>query len=151
MMHFNTPHRKKNSIIGAFVVLIVGVIFLLIGLNMRSNYKKFKETGIQAEATVINIISHRSSDSTTFRPEIEFTTKDGKNIQIIHTTGSNPPQYSVGEKVNIYYAPDNPYNIIIDSKSEQIFPLIFIIIGGLCCLIFPGALLGSIKRLFFRV
>lgn len=150
MMPLSTPYRRKNGIIGSFVVLVVGAIFLIIGLKMRANFKNFKETRIPAEATVINLISHRSSKSTTFQPELEYTTNDGKTIQVVHTTGSNPPQYKVGDKVKIYYAPDNPYSMIIDSKSEQIFPLIFIILGGACCLVFPGTLLSSIKRFFFR-
>lgn len=143
--------RRKNSVVGLFIFLVVGVIFLVIGLKLYSHQQNFAKTGIATEATVINVISHRSSDSVTYRPEVEFKTEAGETIQVIHSTGSNPPSHKVGEKVNIYYAPDNPYEIMIDSAFEKvIFPFIFIGLGGLCCLIAIGSVFGTIRRLLIR-
>ena len=143
--------RRKNSIVGFFVLIIVGVVFLIIGLSMYRHQQKFAKNGIATEATVINMVSQRSTDSVTYKPEVEFQTENGETIQVIHTTGSNPPRYKKGEVINIYYMPDNPYEITIDSAFERvIFPFIFIVLGGLCCLMALGAVVGVIKRLLIR-
>ncbi len=143
--------RRRNSAVGLVIFLVVGAIFLIIGLKMYSHQQNFAKTGIAAEATVINIVSHRSSDSVTYRPEVEFETKTGETIQVVHSMGTNPPKYKKGDIIDILYAPDNPYEIMIDSAFEKvIFPIIFIGIGGLFCLIALGSVFVVIKRLLFR-
>lgn len=145
-----TTRRRKNSVFGAFLALAIGVVFIIIGSKMLSNSAEFKETGIPVTATVTNVIAHKSSDSTTFRPELQFQTNDGKTIQVVHSTGSNPPRYKVGDKVEIYYSPELPEHIMIESES-LIFPWIFIILGGIVGLATVGSLISSIgRRLLFR-
>lgn len=145
----NMP-RRRNSVFGAFFGLAIGVVFVIIGASMLSNRAEFKKTGIPVTATVTNVIAHKSSDSTTFRPELEFQTKDGRTIQVIHSTGSNPPRYKVGDKVEIYYSPELPENIMLESES-LIFPWIFIILGGIVGLAMLSSMISSIvRRLLFR-
>lgn len=143
--------RRRGGAAGLVIFLIVGVIFLVIGLKMYSHQQNFSKTGIAAEATVINIVSHKSSDSVTYRPEVEFQTKTGETVQVVHSMGTNPPKYKKGDVVDIIYSPDNPYEIMMDSAFEKtIFPMIFIGAGGLCCLIAVGSVFVFVKRLLFR-
>jgi hypothetical protein len=150
MVRFQT-RRRGNSVAGLFIFLIVGVVFLIIGLKMYSRQQNFAKTGIAVSATVVNIVSHKSSDSITYRPEVEFQTKTGETIQVVHSMGSNPPKYKKGDVVDIIYSPDNPYEIMMDSAFEKVvFPFIFIGLGGLCCLIALGSVVGVVRRLLFR-
>jgi hypothetical protein len=81
---------------------------------------------------VIDLKRHRSGRSVTYRPEIEFTTNTGQVITVVYATGSNPPMYSTGQKVNIMYSKDNPENLVIDSKSAIfVFPIILILSGAI--------------------
>lgn len=150
MIRFQTRGRS-NSVVGLFIFLIVGVVFLIIGLKMYSRQQNFAKTGVAVSATVVNIVSQKSSDSVTYKPEVEFQTKSGETIQVVHSMGSNPSRYKKGDVVDIIYSPDNPYEIMMDSAFEKVvFPFIFIGLGGLCCLISLGSVVGVVKRLLFR-
>ncbi|MBP7176376.1 MAG: DUF3592 domain-containing protein [Thermoclostridium sp.] len=149
MVRFQSNRRGGAAALVIF--LIVGVLFLIIGLRMYSSQQNFAKTGVTVEATVINIVSHKSSDSVTYRPEVEFRTKTGETIQVIHNMGSNPSKYKKGDVVNVIYSPDNPYEIMMDSAFEKVvFPLTFIGLGGICCLVALGLVVGVVKRLLIR-
>lgn len=53
--------------------------------------------------------------------------------------------------MNIIYSPDNPYEIMMDFAFEKaFFPVIFIGMGGVFCLIGLGSVIGIVKGLLFR-
>lgn len=140
---------QRNGIVPVAVLLIVGVVFLIVGISLTVQRLNFQRNGIATEATVVNIISSRSSDSVTYRPEVRFKTRTGETIQVIHSVGTNPPRYSKGEVIDIYYLPDNPYKIMLDSPAERVlFPLVFMGLGGLICLGAIGATAFVIIRKF---
>ena len=146
MVSFRT--RSRNSRGSVIVLLIVGVVFLIVGIAIRNQQKSFAKTGVYTDAEVVNLVSHRSDNSITYRPEVKFTTKSGETVQVVHSSGSNPPRYKVGDKVEIIYAPDNPYHIAFNSTFELvIFPFIFIGVGVLCILL----LLAKLRRMICPV
>lgn len=72
-----------------------------------------------SEAKVIKLVAHRSDDGTTYSPVYVFSTKDGRNIEGESSSSSNPPSYSVGETLKVYYNPANPE----DNELDGIFNL----------------------------
>src|SRR5688572_10745375 len=88
----------------------VGVGMLLGSFFIFSNTSSFIKRAVEAEGKVIGLERFRSSSSssTTYRPEVEFSTATGKRIQFTSSVGSSPPSYSVGEAVRVLYNPADP-------------------------------------------
>jgi len=93
----------------------IKVIFSIIGLGLLvgsfflyQNTSEFLEKAVKAEGVVIDLVRKRSSDSTTYAPTIRFTTNNGTMIEFTSSTSSNPPSYSRGEQVAVFYLPEQP-------------------------------------------
>ncbi len=82
--------------------MLVGAYFLY------ANTQDFLKSALTADGTVIELVRSRSTDSVTYRPVVEFKTRDGSTIEFVSSSGSNPPSYSKGEVVNVYYQEFSP-------------------------------------------
>ncbi len=95
-----------------YVFTIIGIGMLVGAFFMYKSANEFLETSITAEGTVIDLLRSRSSSSSdnsiTYKPLVEFTEKEGNRIEFSSSTSSNPPSYSVGEKVEVLYNPESP-------------------------------------------
>lgn len=120
---------------------IVKYVFSLVGLGMLvaaffwySSSATFLEKAITTEGTVIDLVVNRSSDSRTYSPVIEFLDQKGKSIEFESRTGSNPPDYSRGERVEVLYVPAEPRQ----AKINGFFSLWggVLIVGGLGTIFF---------------
>lgn len=136
------------------VIAIVKYVFILIGIGMLAGafliYKStssFLAEAAKAEGTVVELAQSRSSDSTTYRPVVQFTSQNGQAIEFVSSIGSNPPSYSKGQKVEVLYHPTDPQN----AKISGFFPLwgssVFLGgMGGVFFLIGAGIILaGTLK------
>lgn len=145
---------RKADIIGVILFLVIGSVFVLIGLEALSSNINLVKSGLTAEGRVTDVIKHYSQStsskkkaSVTYRPEIEFTTSAGEIIRIEYHTGTNPPKYKTGQKINIIYASNDPTNILIDSGFEiYFFPVIFISLGGIAVIAGLAIIIGRILR-----
>ena len=121
---------------GRTLVIIAGV-FVAVGLVLGGlggwfyfRNQGFVEGGVRAQGEVVDIVSSRSSDDdTTYKPMVEFRDAAGARHIFTATVGSNPPQYSRGEAVEVIYAPDAPDEAMIDGFLERY--LLPLILGGL--------------------
>ncbi len=127
------------------VVSIIKYVFTLVGLAMLAGafyfYKdttSFLETATRTEGIVIELVRTRSDGSDMYKPVVQFVEQNGKAIEFTSSTSSNPPSYSVEEKVGVWYDPAKPEHAEIDG----FFSLwgISAIFGGLGAIFF---LIGS--------
>lgn len=111
-------------------------IFLAAGIGMLAgtvftytNTSAFLKDAIKAEGTVVELIRSRSDDSVTYRPVVRFMNQQGKAIEFASLSSSNPPSYSEGQTVEVFYRPDAPQQAEINS----FFSLwgVSVILGGL--------------------
>ena len=86
----------------------LGLVLLVGALVAYSSTKNFLTTAVIAEGTVIQLVRSTSSDSTTYRPVVEFNTQSGTRIEFTSSSGSNPPSYSQGETVEVLYQESSP-------------------------------------------
>lgn len=122
---------------------IIGSIFAVIGTLMAggaiwawTHNESYVRDGIEVRGTVIDLDYSRDSDGDgSYRPVVRFTDREGQSRVYYSNTGSNPPSYTRGEEVTLYYLPDQPERALIDSFTERyLLPLIFGIFG----LVFGG-------------
>lgn len=123
-----------------YVFTFIGIAMLTGTLFMYKSTNEFLEISISSEGTVIDLLASRSSSSSnnsiTFQPLVQFTEKKGNNIEFLSSTSSNPPSYSVGEKIEIIYNPESPNKAKIKS--------FFSIWGGV-------TIVGSLGFIFFII
>ncbi|MBI3535631.1 MAG: DUF3592 domain-containing protein [Deltaproteobacteria bacterium] len=103
-----------------FLFGFVGVGFLIGTGYGYQHTKKFIATSLQAQGKVIELSRHATYDNhnrsaPVYYPVIEFTLPNGKKTEFISNTGSNPPDYEVGDSVTIIYDPAKPRQAKINS------------------------------------
>ena len=121
---------KRTYSIIKIVFSFVGISALLVALLVYIITTSFLQTAEKANGVVIDLHRSVSSDSTTYRPEVEFETLAGEKIRFISNTGSNPPSFSRGEKVEVLYQQDEPQQAKINTfLSLWLLPLLFGVLG----------------------
>ncbi|MBL1086985.1 DUF3592 domain-containing protein [Streptomyces actinomycinicus] len=126
-----------------FGTIAFGALFLVIGLILAGVSVSFLTDAERAKGTVVSL-EWREDHDTTSRdkhtddrpvayPVVEFTPENGTPTRFQDSTGSNPPAYEEGERVEVLYRADSPEDARINGfASLWLLPLIF---GGLGLLV----------------
>ncbi len=124
-------------------ISIVKYVFTLVGLGMLigaftlyNNTQGFIQNSLVTDGRVVALASSRTSDSTIYRPVVEFNTREGSVVEFTSSSGSNPPSYSEGEIVEVLYQEATPEQAKINA--------FFSLWGG-------ATILASLGAVFFLV
>lgn len=102
----------------------IGILLLVIGLGIGCYNFYFIQNSTKTKGVVLRL------DGGAFRqgyaPVVEFLDKNQQAHLHYHMVFSRPPQYQVGEYVDIYYKSDDPENA---SMGYSWFPIL--ILGGI--------------------
>jgi hypothetical protein len=117
-------------------------IFLIVGLGLLgiAGFLAVQTQGFLAQAerttgTVVDLVWKQSSDSSNYKPEVEWTAPDGSAHRFISSVGSNPPSYQRGQTVEVFYQPGKPES----AKLGGFFPLWGgVLVCGLLGLVFSA-------------
>jgi len=101
---------KAARIIGA-LILLTGVIPGALAVFFYLRTSSFIENAEIADGVVTEI--EHSGD--TYHPVFSFRDAKGDEHEIHSSVGSNPPSHQKGEKVRVYYDPQNPTDACLDS------------------------------------
>ncbi len=127
----------------------IGVALLVGALALALSTRRFIASADRSTGTVVELIQVRDKDdgSVTYKPVVEYTSKRGQRITFTSSFSSNPPSYSVGESVDVLYAPDEPNDARIDGfGSLWLGPLILSLIGAVFAAIGLAIVLTSRAR-----
>lgn len=119
-------------------LLLLGGILLLVAIWQYQRSKQLVLTGIRTQAIVIENVAVRMDDGISYKPRLEFVDFSNTKQYFDTRIRSNPPQYSIGEKVNIIYEKENPenakiigyWNLYLATIILLVFASPLIIIGG---------------------
>ena len=117
-------------------MIAFGTLFLVIGLVLAGLSVAFLADAERAPGTVVALEwrndhngasrKKRENDKPSAYPVVEFTSADGTARTFRSSTGSNPPSYERGERVEVLYRADSPEDARIDGfASLWLLPLIF--------------------------
>ena len=121
-----------------YVFTLIGVALLTGAAFSYLDTRSFLAEAVQADGTVIALEPVHSSNSTTYRPRVRFQDAAGRAVEVSSSTSSNPPSYSVGETVRVFYRRNAPE----DARPDGYFSLwgvatilaalgsVFTLIGG---------------------
>jgi len=115
-------------------VFAAGSPFVVIGGNEALATARELGRGARAEGTVVGnrLVSDRRDgvDEHAYVPEVEFRDLLGHSVRFTDGTGSLPPDYAVGERVQVSFARENPTRArILSWKRLWLAPTIFIVAG----------------------
>ncbi|HZR36040.1 MAG TPA: DUF3592 domain-containing protein [Nevskia sp.] len=124
--------------IGIFkwVGLLAGGAMLGGALLLGQHTRAFVARAQHASGEVVELVPHRSSDSTTYAPAVRFVAADGQTIRFVASFSSSPPAFAVGERVDVLYPAGQP-----DQAKINAF---FSLWGG-------AVILGGIGAVFLAV
>lgn len=96
------------------ILFLAGIIYFLIASGFGINRLLFLNRAISAEGVVINLIEEITVDGDNnnrvlYRPEVRFNTREGEAEEFISSLASNPPRFSVGNKVKVLYYKDGRF------------------------------------------
>ena len=114
-------------------ICFVGVFFHYKTASM------FLEQGIKAEGTVVNYKKLSRGRSSVHKPVIQFSDRDSNQREFISEVGGFEGFYTVGQKVEILYLPENPKRAVINDYRSLWMETTFN--AGAGCFIF---LLGAV-------
>jgi hypothetical protein len=131
-----------------YVFSAIGIALLAGAIFFYQNTSAFLADALSTSGTVIDLARSRSSDSTTYRPVVEFKTHNGERVEFTSTSGSNPPSYSKGEIVTVLYSELRPEKARIQGFfSLWGMPAIFGGLGAVFATIgFSIILFGRLKQ-----
>ena len=132
-----------------YVFTIIGAGMLIGAYFLYKSTSTFLEDAVSTEGTVIELLrvysDSDSGTSITYKPVVEFLDKNGSDFEFTSSSSSNPPSYSIGEKVEVLYNPTSPNK----AKIKGFFSLwgAATIVGGLGTVFF---LIGGAILIFSR-
>lgn len=152
----NETNSKRNKKI-FYIILIIGLLFLLIGVYNLLNYRSYIVKGEKINARIVNILEYPDSNDDLFEEELEHykellqsykdkgIIKENVNVAIIINFEYNSESYEkelgyfsnnlhIGQLVTIYVKDKNPNNFIYEGKNKFSIYAALIIGIGLCVL-----------------
>lgn len=115
--------------------LVTGLIFFAIGGALLAggafawlHTRRFVAESVRGFGEVVGLQEH-NDDGVTYSPVIRFSGPGGRPVEFTETTSSNPPGYSVGDRVAILYRPHDPKRARVASPWRLY--LLASILGGI--------------------
>ncbi len=137
---------KKNKLLTSvfpWFFTVFGCIFFSVGLWIFIATYQF----VRLSGTTVGIVTElRPKDTGTFAPTIEYSVGN-KTFTFYSSAGSNPPAFSHGQQVTMYYNPEDPNVAKINSFfylwGESGIPML---IGSVIMIIGVGILYNKTKK-----
>lgn len=130
-----------------YVFTLIGAAMLIGAVYWFQHTRAFVASAVTAEGTVVDLQPSRSSDSVTYKPVVRYKTATGEQIEFVSSTGSNPPGYRKGEKVEVLYLPSEPGNASINTFfSLWLGHLIVGGVGGVFFMVGGGIMVATARK-----
>lgn len=112
-----------------FILIILFIAFFYVGLSLIKMYWKLRQLKESWDYVHDGMITSKRVWSgrkrQNARPTVRFTV-DGKTYESTSNIGQNPP-VRIGKTVGVYYNPENPDEIVINTLGQRGVP--FLILG----------------------
>ncbi|KUM91703.1 hypothetical protein AQI88_35360 [Streptomyces cellostaticus] len=119
--------------IGAGVPLLLGTVFMAVGLIIRRRTRRLRQEGAKARGTVVRLMTRRDMDtnSTMYSPVVQWVTGDGRTVETASPIASSTVgDLRPGAAVTVFYDPDNPKRMLIDGYHGGALVVVFCAVGA---------------------
>lgn len=123
------------------LLLLVGLPFVATGLYEANQSRQELSSFARAVGAVVDNSYRATEDNGTtsgaYYPVVEFKPADGRPVRFTDGVGSFPPDYDVGEQVDVLYNPADDFEARINSwKRLWLAPTLLTTVGALPIFIF---------------
>jgi hypothetical protein len=117
---------KNANAVGAFI----GAVALGAALYWADYLHTYIEKSVRTHGTIVSQKSSTSDGSTTYAPIIEFTPYKSETIRFTSNISSSSPSWNVGDRVFVFYDPQNSSDAMMDRGwFNYFFQLILGLVG----------------------
>lgn len=142
--------QDKSWLIFCGVFATIGTVCALIGWYNWRNVSHIKRNGVEVSGWVIENYPHPDRKKRyLYAPVVQYLDKSGEMKKYTSTTFTNPPEFQVGEQVQVWYLAEDPEQVSIPGTNFWLVPavlggfgLIFSLIG------YPALIKALFKGLF---
>ncbi len=119
------------------IFLVVGLLFIAVGIFFIRDHKIFLITARKANGNVVAVEKYESTNSdnettTYYRPIIDFTANND-NYRLTSSMGSGAITHEIGQRVPLLYMSDNPKDARLDGPAQYILGVVLTALGlGAC-------------------
>jgi len=125
-----------------FVLTALAVFFLV-------RTRSFISTSQQAQGTITQMVYGSDSEGGGYTPVFRFRTLEGQEVEVSGNIRTNPPQFKVGETIEVLYDPQNPGKARIKKGFNLYFvPALLGFLGLVFGCIGIGSLIASWLGMF---
>jgi hypothetical protein len=145
--------NKARVLISSFTLM--GLICMGVGAGWLIHTIRFLDRAQHANGVVVENVERRvmetdndnkQHEETYYYPRIRFKTARGQSVEILSSTGSNPPSYQPGAQVEVLYEPADPANASLRDWSLWFGPGMFLGLGGIAAAVGMGFGIAQIRK-----
>ena len=124
----------KSFLRGPIYIILFGMIFFGIGGGLTYSQMVNQQNNIQVQGEVIAYTPNCDEEGCLYHSVVRYQTNEGIPMSYMSSFASSPPAHDIGEKVTVFYSPDNPEDAFIKGEGV-IFRTVFMIVGGVVILV----------------
>ena len=130
------------------IVILTAIMSLGLSAYLFINTRKFVSAATKTKGTVIRLDPRQGSKGgTVYLPIFEFRTVDGQVMTVAHDSAQKPPQYKVGQSIDVLYNPENPQDAKISGSTNlYLLPVILAVVGVVASVSFCRILIGALVK-----
>lgn len=108
----NNPVAILRLVFGA-----VGLVLCAIAWLLHHNTASFIASASRTQGEVMRLLyveSSKRNESGAWKPLVRFKAPSGEIVEFAPSSSSSPPAYEVGETVDVFFAPNDPQDAMLD-------------------------------------
>lgn len=137
--------KSKGGLLGSVIVVVIGVVFLFIGMTMRNSMAVSDPATTQGH--VVDVEKVTTSDGTEYKATYEYTV-DGQTFEVPSGLSSSS-RPNIGSTKEITYSTTDPEVAQVTGGMEGMFPWVFVGAGAFAGLMGLWQLLLGLVMIVF--
>lgn len=115
------PQKQKTGWLGK-LFFVAGMLMIFGAWWIARDTLNLLRTGVKTPGVVVELIEKRDSDGdSTYAPLVEVQSREYGTFRFKSNMSSNPPSFSVGEKVEVIVDPKDIKRVVINSFGQKWF------------------------------
>ncbi|MGB5964901.1 MAG: DUF3592 domain-containing protein [Sulfurimonadaceae bacterium] len=118
------------------IVAVVGLALVIFGAYWTYDVKTLIDKAIRTNGTIVSQVSDRGDGQTMYSAIVQFRPYKQDAVRFKDSTSSSHPSWKLGDKVHVYYDPNNVKDAMIDSGLFTYIGQFAMILLGVLLLLF---------------